>query len=182
MTPTLSVDPSWTLFFDRDGTLNKRLIGTYVMDWDQFEFLEDAIEGFAELSQSFVHTFIVTNQQGIGKELMTHDKLKDIHNQMMERLIVNGGRIDEIYYCPDLASEDPFSRKPNPGMAIQAATDFPNVIFEKSIMIGDTQSDMEFGQRLGMKTVLIRDKENQNVASDLKINKLTDLMQYLIFD
>lgn len=181
MPEPIHIDSSWSLFLDRDGTINKRLAG-YVRDWDQFEFLEGAIDGIESFNPLFAHIFIVTNQQGIGKGLMSHDKLYDIHEQMMERILVNGGRIDEIYYCPDLAQEDPICRKPNSGMAIQAAVDYPNVIFNESIMIGDTESDMEFGRRLNMKTVLIRTSENQDVKADFKINQLSDLHQYLIIE
>lgn len=182
MTPTIRIDPSWSLFLDRDGTINKRIIGGYVRDWDQFEFLEGAIEGIADLSMLFSHCLIVTNQQGIGKGLMTHEKLEDIHRQMLERIEANGGRIDEIYYCPNLATELPLCRKPAPGMAIQAGIDFPAIVFEKSIMVGDTESDMEFGRRLNMKTVLVLDGSNGHVQADLKVHKLTDLLQYLIFE
>ena len=182
MTPTISIDPSWSIFLDRDGTINKRIVGDYVRDWDQFEFLEGAVEGIASFSSLFAHCIIVTNQQGIGKGLMSHEKLEDIHGQMMERIEANGGRIDQVYYCPNLASEMPLCRKPEPGMAIQAGIDFPAIVFHKSIMVGDTESDMEFGRRLNMKTVLVLDGSNAHIQADLKVHKLTDLLQYLIIE
>lgn len=182
MTRTFNVDGTWALFLDRDGTINKRLHGRYVTDWDQFEFLEGAMEGISDLNPIFGTIALVTNQQGIGKGLMTHERLHDIHEQMMERIAANGGRIDEIYYCPHLAEDDPMCRKPNPGMAIQAATDFPDIIFTKSMMVGDTETDMEFGRRLGMVTVLILDGSNSSVMADLQISSLSELSLYLNVD
>lgn len=179
MTRTIGIDHSWSLFLDRDGTINKRLPGTYVMDWDQFEFLEGAVDGIAELSSLFGNIVIVTNQQGIGKGLMTHERLHDIHDQMMERITYNGGRIDEIYYCPDLAADMPACRKPEPGMALQAAQDFPSIVFTKSIMVGDTESDMQFGRRLGMVTALILDGDNGHMEADIKIRSIRGLTDYL---
>lgn len=73
-------------------------------------------------------------------------------------------------------------RKPNPGMAIQAATDFPDIIFTKSMMVGDTETDMEFGRRLGMVTVLILDGSNSSVMADLQISSLSELSLYLNVD
>lgn len=182
MTTIFKVDTAWSLFLDRDGTINKRLVNNYVTEWDQFEFLEGAMEGIAACSMTFGTIVVVTNQQGIGKGLMSHDSLHDIHEQMMERIQINGGRIDEIYYCPHLASDDPYCRKPNPGMALEAAQDFPDILFNKSIMVGDTESDMEFGRRLGMRTVLILDGSNHSVVADLKLSSLEELPLYLETD
>ena len=63
-------------------------------------------------------------------------------------------RIDEIYYAPDLES-DAHHRKPNTGMGLQAKQDFPSIDFSKSVMVGNNFSDMDFGKRLGMKTVFV---------------------------
>jgi histidinol phosphatase-like enzyme len=46
-------------------------------------------------------------------------------------------------------------RKPNIGMALKARRQFPEIRFSKSVMAGDSISDMFFGKRAGMKTVLI---------------------------
>ncbi len=66
-----------------------------------------------------------------------------------------GGRIDKIYFSPFLAAENHITRKPKPGMAYQAKEDFPDVDFSKSIMVGDSLSDMQFGKEVGMKTVFL---------------------------
>ena len=145
----------WTLFLDRDGTINKRLPNDYVKTTEEFEFLPRALEAIKIFSQLFQHVIIVTNQQGIGKELMTDDDLHVVHDNMTKDIIANGGYIDQIYYCPYLAIDNPTSRKPNPGMAFQAAEDFPEIHFKRSLMIGDTMSDMLFGHQLGMKTILL---------------------------
>ena len=66
---------------------------------------------------------------------------------MMEEFEEAGGRIDKIYYSVDFDDESP-NRKPNPGMGLQAKKDFPEIDFSKSIMIGNSMSDMKFGRNL----------------------------------
>ena len=178
------VDETWSLFLDRDGTINKRIIGGYVTKWDEFEFLPGALEALPILNSYFGLYFIVTNQQGIGKELMTEDQLWEIHQNMLDEIHMNGGFIHEIYHCPDLAIYEPLCRKPNPGLALEAQKHFPEVNFKKSVMIGDTMSDMEFGKNLGMKTIYLSDGvQNSAVESkniDVIVPSLIDLAKNLI--
>lgn len=165
------IGPDWTLFLDRDGTINRRLEG-YVRKWEEFSFLEGAPKAIAECSDIFGRLIIVTNQQGIGKELMTHEDLENIHVKMLEVIEYFGGRIDNIYYEPSLAVYEAFGRKPNPGMAHTAKKDFPDIDFKKSIMVGDTLSDMQFGKAVGMKTIWLRNEmEMKNYYS---IEKFAD--------
>jgi phosphoglycolate phosphatase-like HAD superfamily hydrolase len=53
------------------------------------------------------------------------------------------------------------------------------VDFDKSIMIGDTDSDISFGQNLGMKTVLIESEQNCQSSPDLILDSLSDLNKIL---
>ncbi len=175
-------DGDWCLFLDRDGTINKRLVGEYVVSYHQFEFLPGIIESLKEIQGHFKYLFIVTNQQGIGKELMTHEDLSRIHQQMTQDFTAFGIHIDQIYYCPELAIYDSPNRKPNPGMALQAQQDFEGVDFKKSIMIGDTLSDMQFGKNLGMKTIWVDHKVKGDVNPsselyDLYISSLTEIKE-----
>ncbi|GAP44364.1 histidinol-phosphate phosphatase family domain [Lentimicrobium saccharophilum] len=153
----LKIDKSWTLFLDRDGVINKRLPGDYVKAPEQFIFIEGVLEAFRTFSSVFKHIIVVTNQQGIGKGLMTTGQLDLIHNKMMNEITLNGGRVDGIFYAPALDSQGSFLRKPSVGMGLLARKQFKDILFKKSVMAGDSVSDMIFGNRLGMKTVLIGD-------------------------
>lgn len=145
------IDKSWTLFLDRDGVINYENVGTYVTRWEDFSFLEGVPQALQQLNDLFGTIVIVTNQRGVTKGLMTEQDLLDIHHYMLGKVETNGGRIDKIYYCTDEGS----NRKPAPGMAYQAKTDFPDIDFSKSIMIGNTMSDMMFGKSVGMFTIFI---------------------------
>ena len=169
---TISSGKYESLFLDRDGVINVHRIDDYVKSWDEFEFLPGVLEAFPLLSNYFKYIFVVTNQRGVGKGLMSEEGLLDIHHKMRVEIETRGGRLDKVYYCTDVSNESQ-NRKPNSGMALQAKKDFPDIEYEKSIMIGDSQLDMEFGNRLGMKTIFI-DKQNQ---SDSLINFAISLQQ-----
>ncbi len=148
------VNPNWTLFLDRDGVINVEKKDDYVKAWDEFQFYEESLLALPILAKKFKTIVITTNQKGIGKGLMTHDDLFNIHHNMQIKIQEVGGRIDHIYYCPDLDNDSP-NRKPQPGMAFQAKQQFPNINLEQSIMVGNRTSDMHFGRNAGIHTVFL---------------------------
>jgi len=151
----LKIDSGWSLFLDRDGVINKKLDEDYVKNYDEFEFIKGFLDAIPVLSSIFIRIVIVTNQQGVGKGLMELGELHTIHNKMLEVIKKSNGRIDNIYYCTATRDEDSFFRKPNIGMALKAKKDFPDINFKKSVIVGDSISDMQFGRRMKMKTVFI---------------------------
>jgi histidinol-phosphate phosphatase family protein len=157
----LMINQGWTLFLDRDGVINSRILGGYVRKWEQFEFLPGVPEALRTLSSEFSKIIIVSNQQGIGKGLMTEEELLSLHRKMLEEIERNGGRIDQIYYSPHLENENSIKRKPNVGMALTARKEFPGISFKRSVMVGDSISDMVFGKRLRMVNVFLSDDVSQ---------------------
>lgn len=148
------VDKSWTLFLDRDGVINNERVGYYVLNWSEFHFSEGALEALKILADKVGRIVIITNQRGVGKQLMTEKDLTEIHKEMQKEISAAGGHIDAIYYCTAV-DKDCFNRKPNPGMAQQAFSDFPDIDPQKCIMVGNKPSDMRFGRAAGVHTVFI---------------------------
>ncbi|MFW6019578.1 MAG: D-glycero-alpha-D-manno-heptose-1,7-bisphosphate 7-phosphatase [Bacteroidales bacterium] len=149
------IDDSWSLFLDRDGVINQRIYNGYVTTPEEFEFIEGVNEALKIFSNIFNNIFVVTNQQGIGKGVMSTQDLNTIHEKMLTSIEETGGRIDKVYYCGELKEHKPDCRKPQVGMALQAQKDFPEIKLKKSVMVGDTLNDMIFGRRLNMITVLV---------------------------
>ncbi len=143
------IDYSWTLFLDRDGVINIEKRDDYIHNWEQFRFYDGAKKALTIFSKTFGKIFVVTNQRGVGKGIHKLEDLEIIHSNMLKEFAEAGGKIDKIYYSIDLEDDHP-NRKPNPGMGLQAQKDFPEVNFSKSIMIGNTLSDMKFGRNLGV--------------------------------
>jgi histidinol-phosphate phosphatase family protein len=174
------VDNSWTLFLDRDGVINIRLQDDYVKSNDEFQFITGSDDAIVSLSKIFGWVFVVTNQQGIGKGLMTESNLIEIHRFMERSVEVKGGSITKVYYAPGLSSPNNYMRKPKSGMALLAQRQHKGVDFSKSIMVGDTDSDILFGSKLGMKTVrIVSEIETVKVEADLTIGSLFELQKYL---
>ncbi|MDP3462592.1 MAG: HAD-IIIA family hydrolase [Bacteroidales bacterium] len=173
------VKPDWSLFLDRDGVINIRPVGDYVKSVEEFSFIEGVIESIALLSIHFRYIFVVTNQQGVGKKLMSSEKLNDIHQYMEDMIHQKGGRISRIYTCTDLEMKTPNCRKPSISMALLAKSDFPDVDFAKSIMIGDSDSDMEFGYKAGMYTVMVGDQKT-NVKPHLRCGNMKEFTQLIL--
>jgi len=168
----MQIDKSWTLFLDRDGVINKKIDNDYVKAWEQFEFLPGVIEALKILSVKFGKIIIVTNQQGVGRQLMSEDDLHAIHKKMIIDIEKARGRIDKIYFAPQLKSENSDYRKPAIGMALQAQKEFTDIDFSKSIMVGDSYHDMQFGKKAGMTTVFISPMPEQLPVIDMQFDSL----------
>ena len=148
------IDNTWTLFLDRDGVINHEKKGDYIRNVDEFQLYDGVLDAFRMMANRFHKIIVVTNQRGIGKGLMTHEDVKQIHALLQTEVVVKGGNIDAFYYAPELES-GAINRKPNTGMALQAKNDFPSIDFTKSTMIGNNISDMGFGRNVGMTTVFL---------------------------
>jgi D-glycero-D-manno-heptose 1,7-bisphosphate phosphatase len=146
------VAKNWCLFLDRDGVINTRIIDGYVRNWAEFEFVPGVLDAIRTLARWAPHIVVVTNQQGVGKGIMSAADLSDIHDRMRRAVADAGGRIDAVQHCPHLAGDGCDCRKPKPGMAEEYLTAHPEIEPSLSIMIGDTDSDIEMGRRLAAVT------------------------------
>jgi len=172
------INQNWTLFLDRDGVINHDKDNDYIRNWEEFRFYDTTLVALKLLAQQFTRIVIVTNQKGVGKGLMTLADLQRIHGNMQEEIRMAGGRIDRIYFCSDL-DNDSINRKPNPGMAFQAKSDFPEIDFTRSIIAGNRTSDMEFGRNAGMHTVFIASTHPETPFPDPRIDlRFDDLLGF----
>jgi histidinol-phosphate phosphatase family protein len=166
------IDREWTLFLDRDGVINRRLPDEYVRRWSEFEFLPNVLGALSRLAHQFGVIVMVTNQRGIGRNLMTEHELAAIHAQMLDAVKRSGGRIDRIYHCPHDRSDHCDCRKPAIGLAVRAKHDFPAIDFARSIMVGDSPSDMEFAERAGLRKIWIGQESEKVHAPDFSFSSL----------
>ena len=144
-----------TLLLDRDGVINRLRPNDYVKCWEEFEFLPSVLDSLSKWSKQVEHIFVVTNQRGVGKGLMTEDDLRDIHERMCDEIKRHGGHIDKIYYCTALTEEDT-RRKPGTGMFKEILSDYPDIKPSGCLMIGDSDSDMKFAENCGITGIKIQ--------------------------
>ncbi len=142
-------------FLDRDGVINVRLPGgAYVTRREEFVFCEGVAEALRLLQEKGFLLIVVTNQRGIGRGLMSVKDLDDVHRGMKEELAREGVTLDALYFCPHNLDDDCDCRKPRPGMLRAAMKSFA-IDRERSIMIGDSETDIEAGRAAGVGGVLI---------------------------
>jgi len=173
------IDKSWTLFLDRDGVINERIVDGYVMDFSNFVpvlHLTDALHIF---NNRFNKIFVVSNQQCIGKGLCSENTVIQLHQKINDLLLQEKILIDDFLFCPHKASDHCNCRKPKPGLALQALEKYPEIDFSKSIIVGDMLTDIQFGHQLGMTTVYVGTPDNHQIK---EITHLADFIFKNIFD
>lgn len=146
-----------TIFLDRDGVINKRLVEDYVKSWEEFEFLPGVLGALKRLRVAGRRVVLISNQSGIGRGLMSHEDLDDVHREMTSRIEDAGGKIDKIYYCPHHPDDACSCRKPQPGNLLKAAGEY-NIDLALCFFIGDSPTDIEAGNRAGCITIQVGDE------------------------
>ena len=85
---------------------------------------------------------------------MSEADLNDVHRRMCDEISRHGGRIDGIYYCTALTDADP-RRKPGNGMFLDILRDYPDVDPATCLMVGDSDSDMQFAANSGIRGIKV---------------------------
>jgi D,D-heptose 1,7-bisphosphate phosphatase len=144
------------VFLDRDGTIIADK--GYLSDPAEIAFLPGVIDALRQLQQMGYLLVVVSNQSGIGRGYFTEDRYLQVQEQFRQLLSRRGIKLDGIYYCPHGPEEACGCRKPAIGMALQAAADL-NIDLAASCMVGDKDSDLEFGRNFGAKKTCKRISE-----------------------
>jgi D-glycero-D-manno-heptose 1,7-bisphosphate phosphatase len=141
-------------FLDRDGVLNEDAgyVGK-LDDWRWIAGAQDAVKRFNDLGW-FV--FVVTNQSGIGRGLYDEADVVALHDQVFEELAGGGAHVDDVRFCPYHAEatveryrRDSDWRKPREGMILDLIEHWP-IDLERSLLIGDSETDLEAARRAGV--------------------------------
>ena len=144
---------SKAIFLDRDGVINKR-IKKYVTSEEEFELISNVEKWLKKLAENGYKLIIITNQSMIGRKLSTVSELEKIHKKMQNEFLKSSFQIDKIYYCPHKPEDNCFCRKPNSKLFEDAISEF-SIDVEKSWLIGDEDSDMAVGEKIGCKTIKV---------------------------
>jgi D-glycero-D-manno-heptose 1,7-bisphosphate phosphatase len=142
------------IFIDRDGVINCRRPGDYVLDWSQFIFTSGIREALRQLSSLGLPMIIISNQAAVGKGLLNPAGLEEITNKLHQVLAGDGTILAAAYYCTHRPEENCACRKPKPALLFAAATDF-NIDLNRSIFIGDSETDVQAAQAAGCTSVLL---------------------------
>jgi len=174
---TSSTDALRTVFLDRDGVINQKMPeGQYVRSWEEFKLLTGVPEAIARLNKAGLRVIVVSNQRGIALGLYSDSDVRSIRTTLQKTLAERDAHVDAFYFCPH-DKKQCNCRKPLPGLFNQAAVDFPDVATYSSAIIGDSLSDIEFGLRLGMRTVFIKGDQEQRKS---QANRAAELAQICV--
>ena len=86
---------------------------------------------------------------------MSANDLLFLHQKMLNEIEKAGGKINKIYFCPHLETDNCNCRKPKIGMIEKAIQDFSSINIKESYLIGDSPSDIEAGKRAGLHTIKV---------------------------
>ena len=143
------------LILDRDGVINSIKANGYIKAIDEFRFRQDFVSHIKELSMTFSRIFVVTNQKGVCKGLLSIDEVHAVHDRMEKEIRNIGGRIDKIYVSTSSDNYAP-TNKPNTGMADLIKSEFPEIDFSKTVIVGDSASDYLFADNLKSRFIYVR--------------------------
>jgi len=150
------------IFLDRDGVISIFTPNDFIKNWEEFEFLPDAIEGLQILKNAGYKIVIISNQSGVGKGIFSKKGLEEITENMKNVLSKNEVEIYKIYYCTHREDENCNCRKPKVGLFLKAKEEIGNIDFSKTFFIGDSKKDIIAGEKIGTKTVLVLSGETKS--------------------
>ncbi len=138
------------IFLDRDGVLNPHIPGGYLLRPDDVVVMPGVAAAVRRLNDAGVRVLVISNQQGVGKGLMTRGDLDAVERRMGEILEQGAGAfLDGCYYSTETASENSPRRKPQPGMLLEAAADF-GLTLVRTVFAGDSATDIQAGHAAGV--------------------------------
>ena len=144
------MNPAPAVFLDRDGTLMEEV--HYCSDPAKVKVYPGVPEALRTLKAAGFRIFIVTNQSGIGRGLLTEAQYHAVQRELLRQ--IGDGLVDAAYFCADVPGVPSARRKPEPGMVLEAAAEF-HIDLARSFFIGDKSSDIQCGRRAGARTILV---------------------------
>ena len=166
------------IFLDRDGVLIENR-ADYVRDWSHVKIFPEAIHALSLATDTNYKIVIVTNQSAVGRGLVLQANADEINRRLINLIHQRGGQVDGVYMCPHKPDDHCFCRKPRPGLLLQAAREL-SLDLQRSWMIGDAWSDLQAGQRAGVRqTILLKTGRG---AEQLLQPYPEEIGSHLIFD
>jgi D-glycero-D-manno-heptose 1,7-bisphosphate phosphatase len=168
------------LFLDRDGVIN--IDHAYIFESKNFTFIEGIFD-LCRIAKTYGYLlFVVTNQSGIARGYYSEQDFLQLTEWMLQAFKSQQVFIDKVYFCPfhplhgiGNYQRDSNCRKPNPGMILQAASEFA-VDLAKSVLIGDKLTDIQAGKSAGIGCNLLYDPDS-TIENNAETTVIQELMQ-----
>jgi D,D-heptose 1,7-bisphosphate phosphatase len=169
------------IFLDRDGTIIED--NGYINNLLDVEFYPYTFNALQKLQEYFL-LFIITNQSGISKGLITENEVKEVNQHIVSALKKREITIFDLFYCPHKTEENCECKKPKPYFIHQAAR-FYNIDLTQSFIIGDHPSDIQCGINAGVTPIYLLSghgcHHQDELEADIKIcNDLSEASKYIL--
>jgi D-glycero-D-manno-heptose 1,7-bisphosphate phosphatase len=161
------------IILDRDGTLV--IDRGYLADPAGLEFEPFAAEGLRWLYSHHYRLVVITNQSGVGRGFFPLQNVLEMNARLHLMAREIGVTLAGIYFCPHVPEAGCACRKPAPGLMTRAASELG---FDpaRAVVIGDKETDIEFGRNAGARTILIRANALEDRAQSAADYTVPDLM------
>ncbi len=159
------------LILDRDGVLNNKLDG-YVLSPQDLDIHFEMIDLVCQVQELGITVAVATNQQCVGKNLLSPQKLDEIHDLVNTEIMKRGGQALVFFVCPHLESHLCECRKPHPGLLVQAMQKL-NFTPRDTVFLGDMESDQLAARNAGVSFVFHKNDflQTRSALLDIFLNK-----------
>ena len=169
------------IFLDRDGTITED--NETISNTSDVIFFPYTFKALKLLQKHFL-LFVITNQSGISKGLVSESDVKEVNKFITETLKTKGITIFDTFYCPHKNEDNCNCKKPKP-FFLNRASQLYNVDLTKSFMIGDHPSDVECGINAGVTPIYLLsghgNKHRDELVFNSKIcNNLSDASKFIM--
>jgi D-glycero-D-manno-heptose 1,7-bisphosphate phosphatase len=140
------------VFLDRDGTIAEEM--GYLNHVSRFRIFPYAAAAIRRLNDLRIPVIVVTNQSGVARGFFPEEVIHVVHQRMCAELAAQGARVDGIYYCAHVKTDECDCRKPLPGMVQRAAREHA-IELRGSFIVGDRYDDVRLGHNFGGRSILV---------------------------
>jgi imidazoleglycerol-phosphate dehydratase / histidinol-phosphatase len=143
------------LFLDRDGTLNEEVPDEQVDSLAKIRLMPGVMPALLDLQRAGFSFVMVTNQDGLGTPNFPRESFEPAHRFILDLFASQGIEFEAVCICPHFKHEDCACRKPKLGM-VEGFLAANEIDKQRSFMIGDRDTDLEFAANLGIQGLRIR--------------------------
>lgn len=159
------------VFLDRDGTIIEDM--HYLRDPNLIQFIPGSLDALKKLQEHNYKIFIVSNQSGVGRGIITDAEFQAVHEKFAESLNANGITVQEYLYCFHHPEDPCLCRKPKTGL-IPRKIGSENIVFTESFAIGDKLCDLQLGDALQAKGCLVLTGNGEKTYAELEAQGLLE--------
>ncbi len=154
------------IILDRDGVINYDSVD-YIKNPDEWKPIPGSIKAIKILTENDFNIIIITNQSGINRGLISYQAFTRINMHMLDFITKAGGSIHSILYCPHTPDEPSTTRKPLPGMFVEASLRF-NFDLKKTYAVGDSPRDIEAAKLAQCIPIAVRTGNGKKIEENNK--------------